>query len=193
MLVKICDGRRSTYQYRKELRNHGFRYSSEPTPHWIADISDGELPQLEAWCFARRLALVSRVSERSSEYRKTFFEKNTGNAAEEKYFCAYCGRILKKDRVTVDHIISVKKAQTSRTYLGLLRKLGFETVNDVRNLVPSCRRCNSRKGPKGGLWILKGFLGKYRAFWIIVWLFYLVIFSYLLYFVVTLYLQGSIW
>ena len=29
-------------------------------------------------------------------------------------------------------------------------------VNDISNLAPACRRCNRRKGSKGGLWIIRG-------------------------------------
>lgn len=169
MLVKIFDGKRSTYRYRNELGRLGFYYTPQPSPHWYLDVSEDRLCEVEAWCFKRKLSIVMLENERSSNYRKTFFDENTGNWREGKYQCVYCGRRLRKEQVSVDHLISVRKTQCSKHYLKLLRKVGFETVNDVRNLVPACKRCNSRKGSKGGWWIVRGLLGRHREFWAIVW------------------------
>lgn len=50
---------------------------------------------------------------RSGDYRKKFFDKNRP-IFKDYYICAYCGRFLKKKDVTVDHIISIRKAQKSK-------------------------------------------------------------------------------
>lgn len=185
MLVKVLDGKRSTYRYKDELRNKGFRYSSEPIPHWEGDVSEDKLFEIENWCFARKLSLITHFSKRSVDYRKSFFKENAGNFGEGRYLCAYCGRILKKENVTVDHLISVNKVQSSKRYICLVRRLGFKNVNDIRNLVPSCKHCNSRKGSKGGLWIVKGFLGRYRTFWLIFWSVALIIILFFIYLFLT--------
>ena len=47
--------------------------------------------------------------------------------------CAYCGKPL-GDNVTIDHIIPIVRGGT----------------NDIDNLVPCCRHCNSKKCDKTG-------------------------------------------
>jgi 5-methylcytosine-specific restriction endonuclease McrA len=50
------------------------------------------------------------------------------------YACAYCGCDI-KGCVTKDHILPVSAGGT----------------DDIENVVPACRRCNSRKGAKSAL------------------------------------------
>lgn len=47
-----------------------------------------------------------------------------------EWHCQICGKVLTKETVTIDHIIPVSKGGT----------------NDIENLQPMCRSCNSRKG-----------------------------------------------
>jgi len=42
---------------------------------------------------------------------------------------------------------------------------GISGANDAKNLVAACRRCNSKKGTKMGLWIVRGFLGRSELLW----------------------------
>lgn len=56
------------------------------------------------------------------EERKKVYEKYNG-------LCAYCGDILWLDSFNVDHMIPKKKGGT----------------NEFKNLMPSCRSCNSWK------------------------------------------------
>ena len=60
----------------------------------------------------------------------------------------------------VDHIISVNKSQKNRMANWLMDRMEISNVNDERNLCCACKECNSRKGSKAGLWLLRGFLGK---------------------------------
>lgn len=167
VFVKVVDGKRKTYCLRKELRERGFSFSSLPEPHWYAEIADEDFETLKMWCFRKRLGMICSKNERSGDYRRRFFEGGQYKACNDKYFCSYCGRLLSEDKVCVDHVISVNKAQTSLFYFDLIERLGFESVNDVRNLVPACRRCNARKGAKGRIWVLKGFVGRFPAFWMV--------------------------
>ncbi len=49
------------------------------------------------------------------------------------YRCAYCGR---KTRLSRDHIVSLTNGGT----------------NDISNIIPVCKRCNSSKGNRDELW-----------------------------------------
>lgn len=168
--IRVFDGRSSTYRYRNELKRLGLRFSASPEPHWEAVVSEGCLREIEDWCFDRRLEIETPFSKRSSNYRKAFFDAYEPNFRKDRYLCVYCGTPLRKAKVTVDHLIAVKQAQSSRYYLRRLQDRGFESVNDVRNLVPCCKRCNSRKGAKAGLWVAIGRVGKHKRFWYLVWI-----------------------
>lgn len=99
--------------------------------------------------------------KRSSDYRRRFIEADPG-----PWRCRYCGKHLKtKSEMTVDHVIPV--AGVSRFgvrgffWRSYAKHEGIHDVNDLKNLVPACQRCNSRKGQKGGIWIARAMLGRY--------------------------------
>lgn len=127
-------------------------------------------------------------NERSANYRCNFFKANKGLRGHRKhYHCSYCGRIKKKDDITVDHLIPVNKVLKGchkRFWKMVLRLNGINDINDTRNLVPACRKCNSRKGANTGIWIIRGLIGRHFGFWWIEkpvkWLL-IVIFAYWLY------------
>ena len=97
---------------------------------------------------------------RSGNYRKDFFAANKG-----PYRCRYCNRLLKKDYMEIDHLIPIDKAKVKGHYRRVLEKKGIRNVNDIRNLVPACQRCNRLKGSKTGIWYIKGILGQYPTYW----------------------------
>lgn len=97
---------------------------------------------------------------RSGDYRKKFFDKNRP-IFKDYYICAYCGRFLKKKDVTVDHIISIRKAQKSKILQFILRLVKINDINDEKNLTASCETCNKKKGQKLSLsYVLRGILGR---------------------------------
>ncbi|MGF7010560.1 5-methylcytosine-specific restriction endonuclease McrA [Lachnospiraceae bacterium PF1-22] len=100
------------------------------------------------------------IYERSSNYRNEFFKHTT-----PPYRCRYCNKVLSEQEVTVDHLIPVKQAKVSSRARKQLKAKGCDSVNDIKNLVPSCARCNSKKGQKMGLWVIRGELGKYKGYW----------------------------
>lgn len=106
---------------------------------------------------------------RSSSYRNEFFKRNKGYWG--LYFCAYCGFPHRKRTITIDHVIPIHAVHTkwlARRYLDLHRM----TINDPSNLVPSCRRCNRRKGANLTLyWIIKAKFSKIPYSWVFTWLF----------------------
>lgn len=99
---------------------------------------------------------------RSTSYRKSFFEVNKG-----PYRCVYCGKKLKSEDLEVDHLIPVSQTKNNIFARTMLHLSGVPNVNHVRNLVPSCSRCNRKKSDKMGLWVLRGVLGRNNWVWIV--------------------------
>ncbi len=81
---------------------------------------------------------------RSSSYRSVFFKCNKG-VGDERYFCAYCGCLLHKDDVTVDHVFPVAAARDKKIYQRLLKWFGITNINSNKNLAPACSYCNRKK------------------------------------------------
>lgn len=167
--VEIRKDRRSAaFDYR---RYPGFRYvrtgSRSRTYHWEAIVGEETLAEVRAKAKADRFEVRAVPVEytRSSSCRRRFLE-----ATEGPYRCRYCNRELGDREVKVDHVVSVGYAQRSAIARGLLHLIGASDVNDLANLAPACARCNDRKGDKGGLWLLRGFLGRYRAWWALIYL-----------------------
>lgn len=153
------------------LRYPGFKRSrSVRGARWErGGVDEGELEVLRRRARADgiRIEAWSERYERSAGYRKAYIEKNPG-----PWRCRYCHRLLRRESdMTVDHIVPVAAVSgparacqaISRAALDLE---GARSVNDEANLCPACRRCNSRKGSKVGAWTLRGWLGRYRAWWI---------------------------
>lgn len=129
----------------------------------VDDSNKGEIEKIKSFCYSRflRVVLHDDSMERSSNYRSRFFRRNKGVFGNsEFYLCAYCGKPLSKKDVRVDHIIPVYLASKTEKYKRMLILRGIRNVNDPRNLAPSCAKCNGRKGANGGLWILRGYLGR---------------------------------
>lgn len=108
------------------------------------------------------VTVVPLAFERSANYRKAFLDSNPG-----PWRCRYCHRKLDIYTMTVDHLVPVAAVRRSGIARRLLSALGATSVNDVENLVPSCARCNSAKGQKTGFWIVRGVVGKCRAWWVL--------------------------
>jgi len=107
---------------------------------------------------------VEEKYTRSGDYRDTFF-KEYKPAVPAKYRCAYCGRKFIRRKITVDHIFPVNKLMYQQTTRDAAKLYGISGANDAKNLVAACRRCNSKKGTKMGLWIVRGFLGRSELLW----------------------------
>ena len=105
--------------------------------------------------------IYSKQWSRSGNYRNIFIKNN-----QPPYRCRYCNKPLKEEQMTVDHIIPVYQAKTSMNARAMLGLLNIKDVNDIKNLAPACNRCNKKKDSRMGKWMIRGFLGKYKAFWI---------------------------
>lgn len=121
----------------------------------------------ETWLLPGKDAYI-----RDSHYRKEFLQTKK----HEWTICAYCGLPKRTKNITVDHIIPVDKVKKSQYAKWLLKIFHIDNVNDKKNLAGACRKCNSKKGTKMGLWVLRGFIGKSSVVWIVRWILRLVIF-----------------
>ena len=78
----------------------------------------------------------------SKEDRKIVFNKYNGH-------CAYCGEVLKFERMQVDHIIPqylfVTHIKNKFRIPEFLTHLKEEDVDHIDNLMPTCASCNNWK------------------------------------------------
>ncbi len=167
MKVKIYAGLVRRIIYGRKLKKMNFYLQKDEGGKYYRkhyDDNDKEgIKHIRKFCRHRflRCVLCDDSMERSTTYRANFFKSDKGIFGGGKYyFCAYCGRVLSKRKVAVDHIIPVALANSSLRYRKMLTVRGVKTVNDVRNLTASCFKCNSKKGSSGGLWIIRGYFGK---------------------------------
>lgn len=115
--------------------------------------------------YSLRFKIENSYGDRSSTYRKNFFDYYEPNASRGRWYCAYCGKKLKKEKVEVDHLYPIEKVSRSLKLQKKLRNKGICSVNDPLNLVAACQRCNSKKRFNMQFWILRGTLGRESLFW----------------------------
>ena len=85
---------------------------------------------------------------------------------EEYFRCVYCGRIMPRRSVTVDHVVPVSVTKRSPLTRWILQQKGYENVDDEKNLVPACYKCNYEKGTQHSRhWSMRAFLGKSETYW----------------------------
>ena len=153
--------------YKQHLTSLGF---SHVRGKYVIQLDDeNEIETMKTFLESYRTKYQSYPNSylRSGDYRKKFFDKNRP-IFKDYYICAYCGRFLKKKDVTVDHIISIRKAQKSKILQFILRLVKINDINDEKNLTASCETCNKKKGQKLSLsYVLRGILGRKSWYWFI--------------------------
>lgn len=117
-----------------------------------------------------------KVYERSNDYRQQFFKANKPLFGKNIYQCAYCGKLKRRKSITVDHVIPINKVKRRGFGRFLMRISGISDINDTKNLVAACGKCNRKKTDKIGLWPLRGLIGKHFVCWLIVWIFFAILF-----------------
>lgn len=139
--------------------------------HYTVDADSKK--KIDRLCDRYRLSVkwYKKQWTRSSGYRSAFFRNN-----KPPYRCRYCHRRLPKDKLEVDHLMPVGKAKRHAHIRFLLWVSGIRDINDPKNLVASCHSCNERKRDKTGWWYIRGVLGKYKLYWLVVYLFRLALF-----------------
>ena len=90
------------------------------------------------------IARRKEYEKQKRQYRKTFTKKER-EAVYKKYngHCAYCGCEMDIKDMHIDHAASV-----AGYYYGIkesMEKIQEGTLNDIDNLMPSCRQCNFYK------------------------------------------------
>ena len=183
--VEIKDGRNKTYYYRSELYKLGFRFKKK-NKIWVLKTYDHSLIEYYSmFAKARKLNIscFDEYHDRNNYYRSDFF-KYYKPQIKGKYICAYCGKLLSPEEVSVDHIIPIKKAKRNRFARTLMKIIKINDINDCRNLTASCMSCNAKKGSKLGLWAIRGYLGRYKSFWLIIYSYTLFIIILMLYFLI---------
>lgn len=159
--------------YRKLTRLVGrkFTKSRNGARLFKAELTAGEYRKLQRLSRSYpgiRYMLDNSFSGRGRDYRQRFIEKNPPYLGG-RYFCSYCGKLIKLREMTVDHLYPVKKGSRSVRLQKKLKRAGFKDINDIRNLVPACEACNKKKGTKTGRWILRGRIGRNRWYWQLRW------------------------
>lgn len=124
-----------------------------------------EIARIKEFCKKNKLKFFydNEYSERSSDYRKTFFTENPSDNG--KYMCVYCGRYYPKEKITIDHLYPVNKVSQNEKLQKRLKKRGIDSLNDTSNLVAACFSCNRQKSDKTGKWIFLGKIGQYKGLW----------------------------
>lgn len=158
-----CD-KKKRKTVRHKLRKYHLHWADG---EYFGKVSQWSFEELSDFCHINHLNIKidNEFGERNTVYRRTFFQNNPPHI-KGRYFCAYCGRLLKKEKVTVDHIYPVSQAKKSIRLQKKLRRKGISNINDKKNLVAACWSCNSRKRAKMGSWILRGEIGRYPVLWV---------------------------
>lgn len=155
----------------------------------IKNLDKDKIKRIKKYCNKRNLNynLINSNYERGSAYRRTFFSANKG--IHEHYFCAYCGRYIPKEKITVDHIIPIYSVKYSPTKQKILKLIGINNINCEKNLTPACFSCNRKKGTRGGIWSIRGMFGKNQYFWILRHIICFSLLNYLLYYIFSNFLS----
>lgn len=130
-------------------------------------LNKRDYKKLNAICLRKKLKLRlnNNFTIRSTDYRKKFFLENPPIFFNH-YFCAYCGRIVGTKKITVDHLYPVNSTKKSLALQEKLKNKGYSNINDIKNLVPACKTCNSLKSDKLGIWIIRGKIGRIQSLWV---------------------------
>lgn len=143
---------------------------------YTGTVSRRRVEKLRAYCerVHLRFRIDNEFGRRGGSYRSVFFRTHAP-AFGRYYFCAYCGRLLPKRKVTVDHLYPVGSAARDLKMQKKLRRIHLSGINDPENLVAACRGCNQKKGKQMGRWIRKGKLGRHAWYWELRWAFRIVL------------------
>lgn len=175
MRYEIKNGTNKTYYFRKKLKEFGcqFKKTGKYSGYWFLNTEDQFLAnRLYAFCKKKGLTFMSIDSSytRNAHYRADFFATNKPIIKDDKpyYRCVYCGKLVPKNKITIDHLYPIHKVKKSinRNFnRQMLKKFEIYDINDCKNLVPACSRCNKRKSKKTGIWLLRGYFGNNPIFW----------------------------
>lgn len=167
--IAVANGRNHIRHFRFRLHSFGLYYNHEDNAY-KGNVSRRKMRKIEQYCNRKHLKFYidNEYGKRSTNYRQTFFSGNSP-AFGNHYFCAYCGSPVRADKITIDHLFPVGKVSKDLHLQKKMKLLGIPSVNSSRNLVPACGRCNRKKSTKMGIWIIRGFIGKFQFLWYLRW------------------------
>jgi HNH endonuclease. len=147
---------------RKRLSGYGLIWDGV---EFFGIVGEKTLHKIKKYCSLHkyRFRIENNLGRRGSDYRRRYFIMNKP-VIGDKYICVYCGKLLTKDELTVDHIYPIGKASNSLKYQKKLSRKGIKNINDGKNLVSACAKCNALKSADTGLWILKSEDRTYLSF-----------------------------
>lgn len=175
------------YKYGKTLKRYGLRnYGSQ----YIGYLSRRKYEKVREYCQSRyiKIKIDNGYGDRSNNYRSVYF-KNNKPFIGNRYCCAYCGRILPKNKITIDHIYPINQVKSSVRLQKHLKRHGIDNVNSEKNLAPACSRCNKMKSDKMGYWIIQGKIGRIQSLWKVRWFIRVVTFFILMLYFMSKFLQ----
>lgn len=177
MKVTIKNDKKNTLLYKWKLKRKGFLWieTSSANGYWEKDCTKAESKAIQRFCKRKGLKAIvyEKNYSRNDYYRKAFLNHNKGLFDNGRfYICVYCGKIVNRKKVTVDHLIPVDKVLQGKhkeKYRRKLKRQGISNVNQVENLVPACYSCNSKKSNHAGVWVIRGKIGRITWLWIVRW------------------------
>lgn len=172
-IVKVFNGHSKVYYHRNELYSMGLRFQKRAYGKSFYEIKTKDMELVAAikdFCSKKKLKvqIIDAAFTRSSNYRKKFFETQKPDFGN-RYFCAYCGKLLPQSKIQIDHLVPVDRASNSLFLQKRLRLMGTSDINDISNLLPSCAHCNNHKRSRMGFWIVRGRIGQYKYLWCLRW------------------------
>lgn len=171
--VSVFSTKELSHRNRRKLASFGLIWDGV---EYSGIVREKTLHRIKKYCSIHkyRFRIENNLGRRGSDYRRRYFIMNKP-VFHDKYICVYCGKLLKKDDVTIDHLYPIGKASKSISYQKKLNRRGLKNINDGKNLVSACYKCNALKGTDTGIWILKGKIGLIYPLWIVRYFFRLVI------------------
>lgn len=137
---------------------------------YTAQVTRNEFDRLSEFAHEQNMTvkLINGFTARQVDCRERFFKSYKQKDVTWRgtfYRCVYCGRKYDRSKIEVDHLYPVDAVQKDPKLQTKLKLKGWDSVNDMRNLVPACKRCNRSKSNKLGWWIVKGTIGRHEVFW----------------------------
>lgn len=164
--IRVRSGANSVRRYRFSLwwKRYIFNPRSNGRGFYEKDCSKWEKNKMFHFCRRRKLSLdaVPTQYTRSRNYRNEFLQKI------KQYPGDTGARTAEENWQGEDHNRPYFPVHCMEEYPAVRRRaalFGIRGSNDLKNLVPACRRCNLRKGTQMGWWIIKGFLGRTWWYW----------------------------
>ena len=180
--------------YKNILKDFGFSFNDKEN-HWEKNnIKSRAFIDCVKKYFKKKnivLKVLDNDFERNNSYRNEFLKQH--KKIFNGYFCAYCGEHIRKDEMTVDHIISVASAKNNKNIRNILKILGIKNINDIKNLTPACKACNCKKDTNLKGWILRGYLGRFDKLWYFRILLEFCFYSTAIFTILDTLLEGQLW